>query len=195
MIIHYLNDDINRPSPVGPAHPLPVTSSAALPITTRGTGYKSSATKTRPNDTNAYAAGDVIAESASAGTVWTFLNAGPSGGRIEIIGASIEIDVSAVPSGMDYFRVHIYDDAPTAINDNAAYDLPSGDRAKYQGYIDIPTPQDLGSTLWGQDGLARLSVKLAASSTTLYGMLETRGAYTPTAQVVKVVTLHAVRIE
>jgi hypothetical protein len=134
-------------APVDDANPLPVTgagtagSPATGVSTTQGIGYSSSASKTRPNDTTAYAALDVIAESDSTGTVWTFANIGPSGGgKVLLTRAWIRIDVNAIPSGMGAFRVELYSTAPTAINDNAAYNLPSGDRAKYLGYVEIPTP-------------------------------------------------------
>lgn len=159
-----------------------------------GLAYSTSASKTRPNDTNAYTASDVIAESASAGTVWTFSSAGPSGGKAMITAVTLEIDVAAVPSGMSSFRLHLYNASPTAINDNAAYDLAAGDRTKYLGYITIPAPVDLGATLWAQDPTIRQQVKFASSSTTLYGIVETVGAYTPTAQAVHTIGLQVVKL-
>lgn len=169
--------------------------SGMTPVTTNTNGYSPSQSKTRPNDTTAYAAGDVVNESASAGTSWQFTSAGPSGGRILITAVWIEIDVSSAWSGLGTFRLHLYDSDPGAINDNAAFDLASGDRAKYLGFLDIPTPEDFGSTLWAQDDAVRKQAKLAAASTTLYGMVETRGATTPTAQAVIKVGFRAVRME
>jgi hypothetical protein len=48
-------------------------------------------------------------------------------------------------SAADY-RLHLYDAAPDAILDNAAWDLPAvgNDRSKYLGFIDIVLPADLG---------------------------------------------------
>ena len=106
-----------------------------------------------------------------------------------IYGASLEIDVAAIPTGMAGFRLHLYDAAPTAIADNAAYDLPSGDRAKYIGYLTFLTPVDLVSTLWAKDDGERLGGRLATGSVALYGILETLGGYTPTASAVKNVRL------
>lgn len=157
-------------------------------------GYTSSASKPRSSDTNAYTAGDVLSESASAGTVWTFENLGPSGGRIMLTSVSIRWDAAALPSGANTFRVHLYDAAPTAINDNAAYDLPSGDRTKYLGYVDIPPPSDLGATLWGQDDTVRKQLKLASASTSLYAIVEQLGAYTPTSAAVYTITLRATKL-
>lgn len=156
--------------------------------------FSSSASVTRPADTSAYTAGDVVSDSTSAPTVLTFASIGPSGGRVLITSADIRIDVSAVPSGMGIFRLHLYDAAPTAINDNAAYNLPSGDRAKYLGYLDITAPGDLGDTLYGTLDTVRKQVKLAAASTSIYGILESRGAYTPTSAAVKTIRIRSVQL-
>jgi hypothetical protein len=80
---------------------------------------------------------------------------------------------------MGAFRIHMYSASPTAIADNATFDLASGDRAAYMGYIDLPSPQDLGSTIYTQTDYPGRLIKLAAASTTLFVELETRGAYTP----------------
>jgi hypothetical protein len=172
-----------------------VAVSTQNPVPTSGTGYAATASKTRPADTTAYAAGDVIAESASAGTVWTFANIGPTAGRILITSVSLQIAVAALPAGIGAFRVHLYDASPTAINDNAAFDLPSGDRAKYLGFVEVGAPEDLGSTLWAQNDDVRKQIKLAVSSTTLYGVVETRAAFTPTSAAVKSVAIRAIRLE
>jgi hypothetical protein len=79
------------------------------------------------------------------------------------------------------FELHLYNAAPTAIVDNAAYNLPSGDRAKYIGYIDLDAPKRCGDTLISDTKNIGFDCKLASSSTTLYGILVTKGAFTPTA--------------
>lgn len=158
-----------------------MTASGATAITTGGLGYTPAKTFTRTADTNAYTAGDVIGIDASGSpgsAIHSLTNAGPAGGQIVITGASLLIALSSVPAGMTSFRLHLYDASPTAILDNAAWDLPSGDRSSYLGYIDLGTPVDVGSSLFVQSDQAR-QVKLAASSTTLYAILVTNGGYTP----------------
>lgn len=180
---------------VSVSNALPVILSA--PTSTATAGYSASASKTRPNDTTAYAALDVIAESDSAGTVWTFTGVGPSGGGKVIIDAlTLEIDVAAIPSGMGAFRLHLYSTSPTAINDNAAFNLPSGDRAKYLGYVETPTPIDLGATLWSETESMSFPVRkqVTLASNIVYGILQTVNAFTPTAQAVKSVTIHSVGV-
>jgi hypothetical protein len=82
--------------------------------------------------------------------------------------------------------------APTAIADNAAFDLPAGDRSKYIGSIDIGTPVDLGDTIWAQNDEVRKQVILSGDS--VYGILQTVAGYTPSASAVKTVTLLAVEL-
>lgn len=108
-----------------------------------------------------------------------------------ITGVSLEVDASALISGEAAYRLHLYNvTPPSALGDNAAFDLPSGDRASYLGYVDISTPVDLGSTLYTETNNINKQVKLAGTS--LFAYLVTIGAFTPAAQTVRKVTLHAV---
>lgn len=150
-----------------------------------GTAFRSTVTITRPSNTTAYTAGDVIGI-ADAGTpanagsaIHTLSNIGPSGGYVLVQSVSLVIANTSVPSGMGAFRVHLYSSSPTAILDNAAFDLVSGETALYMGYVDLPTPQDLGSTIYTQTDYPGRLIKLAADSTSIFAEIETRGAYTP----------------
>lgn len=156
----------------------------------------SEANQTRPADTNAYAAGDVVSDSTSTPSPLVFASIGPSGGRIVLQSAEFRTDVNSVASGMGAFRLHLYNTAPSGIVDNAAYNLPSVDRSKYAGYIDFPAPIDLGDTIWSQTEYIGRQIKLASGSTALYGILETRNAFTPTsasARTIAISTLEAGR--
>jgi hypothetical protein len=152
-----------------------ISSTNGLPI--GSSGYASQATVTRPANADAYAAGDVVGATAAA---ITFATVGPTAGHVVITGADLRIDVASVPAGMTSFRLHLYDATPpSALANNAAWDLPSGDRSNYLGYIDLGTPVDVGSTLFVQaDGINK-KVKLAAASTSLYGYLVSNGGFTP----------------
>lgn len=167
--------------------------SASSPANVIGVGRSASANFTRPNDTNPYGAGDVVCNSTSAPAVMTFSNVGPAaGGEVWITAVDLRIDVAAIPAGMTRMRLHLYNAAPTPINDNAAYDLPSGDRAKYLGFIDLPDPVDNGATLWSstEELYYQVRKQVTLASANLYGILMTVGAYTPTAQAVKTVVIH-----
>lgn len=165
-------------------NPVPVSDNSSS-LTVDGKGYRATVLVTRPSNTTAYASGDVIGV-ADGGTpanpgsaIHTLTSMGPSGGYVLIQSAALIFSDSTVISGMGGFRVHLYSSEPTAILDNAAFDLLSADHAKYMGYFDLPTPVDLGSTIYSQvDSIGR-QVKLATASTTIYAEIETRGAYTP----------------
>lgn len=158
----------------------------------RGLAYQAQTLVTRPADTTAYAALDVVGATAAA---IEFTNIGPANGHIIITDADLRIDVSAVPSGMAAFRLHLYSATPgSALADNAAFDIPSGDRATYLGYIDMPVPVDMGATLFSQPApQVPKKVKMGAT-TSLFGYLQTIAAYTPTSAAVKAIRLNAVAV-
>lgn len=136
----------------------------------------------RTADTNAYTAGDVIGinNAGSPGSaIHTFTSVGPAGGNIVITGADLTIGNTSVPAGMSNFRLHLYNTSPTAILDNAAFDLVSGDITYHVGFIDLATPVDYGSIIFTSSLNVNLQVKLATSVTSLYGELVTVGGYTP----------------
>jgi hypothetical protein len=150
--------------------------------------YHSKVTITRPANTDAYIAGDVV------GGAIAFPDIGSLAGDSFITSASLRINVSSVPAGMTSFRLHLYDvTPPSALADNAPWDLPSGDRASYLGYIDLGSPADVGSTLYVQADQINKQVRLR-NNYTLYGYLTTAGGYTPTSEAVKAVELHAVAL-
>lgn len=145
-------------------------------------------TVTRPANTDAYTAGDVVGPLAAA---ISFPSLGPAAGRIMITSVSLEIDENAIPSGMTSFRLHLYNvTPPSALADNAAWDLPAGDRASYVGFIDLGTPADLGATLFVQT--EKVNKQLLLAGTGLFGYLQTIGSYTPASATVHKVTLNAV---
>jgi len=155
--------------------------SDANPQPTKGVGFKTTVTITRPANMTPYNAGDVIGDTGGSAII-NLAALGLTAGHILITSLLLEIDINALPSGMAAFRLHLYDASPDAIADNAAWDLSSaGDRGKYLGFIDIAAPTDLGSTLIAQEERLALHRKLAAASTGLYGLLQTIGAFTPAA--------------
>lgn len=147
-------------------------------LTVDGKAYRVTTTITRPSNTTLYTAGDVVGDTNGSAVI-TLSGAGPSGGYVLLQSMSLVFSDSVVPAGMAAFRVHFYSAAPTAIADNAPFDLLSGDRTNYMGYVDLPTPQDFGSTLYTQTDYSGRLVKLATGSTTLFAEIETRGGYTP----------------
>lgn len=156
-------------------------------------GYTASVSLTRTADTAAYAANDVVGAATGSTAALQFTSMGPSAGNIMITSAELVIDAAAVISGETSYRLYLYNvTPPSALGDNAAFDLPSGDRASFLGYVDLGTPVDLGSTLYVQTDVIQKHLKLASAN--LFAYLVTIGAYTPTSARVHKVTLHAVAL-
>lgn len=152
--------------------------------------HESTVTITRPSNTTEYTAGDVVGI-ADAGTP---ANAGtaihelliPASDRFVIVQeVQLLIHVASVPSGMAGFRVHFYNSSPTAILDNAAFDLVANDRAKWLGAVDLPTPIDRGSTLTTSVTFPGNVLKLEPGSRGVFVQLQTLGTFTPTSGAVK----------
>lgn len=157
---------------------------------TASVGYRSPITVTRPANQTPYTAGDVV------GGVITFTNMGPSAGHVMLTSCDLRYDVTSIPSGMSSFRLHLYNGTPpSATADNAAWDLPSGDRSVYIGFIDLGSIEDLGSTLFAQIDAVNKQCQLGTAETSLYGYLVTSGGYTPAANSETLrVTLRAVSL-
>lgn len=148
----------------------------------------SSANFTRPADTTAYASGDLIANSTTAGSVVAMSFAGVCFGsaapaqirRVRVLTSSTSVTNAA-------FRLHLYKVlAITAANgDNAAWSTDNA--ANYIGFVDITVDKAFTD---GAVGLsAQTEINCVPVTTLLYGLLEARGSYTPTSAEVFTVTL------
>ena len=150
---------------------------ASTPVVAVPCGARRSATITRAANTTAYTAGDVV------GGALTFSAVADASGTYTIMGLDLMWDFGALPSGMAGYTLHLYSvTPPSAYADNAAWDLPSGDRASYIAGLTIGTPVDLGSTLFvSSTPTGPVVINLGTGETALYGYLVTTGAYTPAA--------------
>jgi hypothetical protein len=137
---------------------------------------------TRPADTTAYTALDAISDSTSSPTVvFTFTNLSRTNGvGGYIVKALLLTDQKTCTSR---FRLHLFDTAPTAINDNSPYLSLYANKATKLGTIDFfavatedPTNSTGAST---QRDDIRLKYLPTGSSRTIYGLLETLDAFTP----------------
>lgn len=152
---------------------------------------ETTATITRPSDTNAYSSGDLIANNTTAGSVTPMTFVIPYGQGVKIYRASVKIN-SATPTNAK-FRLHLYKDSPTVTNgDNGAWlSTLSG----YLGAIDIDA-----STLTFSDSTAAFGNYISStvfspmlfstdSDFKIYGLLTATASYTPTSAEVFTVTL------
>jgi hypothetical protein len=165
---------------VSTTDPLPVGDTGGS-LTVDGKAYRASVDITRPANVTAYTALDVIGTGTGDDAIITLSNIGPSAGFVLVQSIELVIGISAVPSGMTSFRLHFYNAKPSAAADNSAFDLGSADRSKYVGYIDLPTPVDLGSTCFTQIDYPGKLFKLDTASTSLFCELQTIGGFTPAA--------------
>ena len=96
-----------------------VTSLPAHPGTVASNTVKVGVELTRPTNTDAYIAKDVISNSTSTPTVLTFANfARANGGTGIIVRARLMTDKKDVTAS---FRLHLFHSEPTPINDNSPY--------------------------------------------------------------------------
>lgn len=122
------------------------------------------------------------------GAAQEFALGAPSGCVFLITDANLEIDGGSAESTA--WRLYLYKvTPPSAYADDAAWDLPSDDRASFAGYIDLGTAVDLGSTQYVQNSSVNRAVKLTGTS--LFGYLVNLSTLTP-ANVAHVVKLRGV---
>lgn len=147
--------------------------------------------------TGAYSAAATATPAASShvandvhGGALTFSTMGPSAGRIMINSASLEIDGATAEATT--WRLYLYNvTPPSATADDGAWDLVSGDRASFLGYVDLGTAIDLGSTQWVEThGIGK---QLTLAGTDLFGYLVNATTLTP-ANVAHIITLHSVAL-
>lgn len=116
------------------------------------------------------------------------------GQQFIITGITLEVDAAAVPTGMQGFKLYLFDSNPTVQIDNVTFNLIAADRIKYLGVIPLSTPVDIGDTLWSQNDNINFNGKLATASTTLYGILTTDTVYAPSALTIKKLTIYTVGV-
>ena len=144
-----------------------------------------SSTIARPGDTTAYASGDLVANSVTAGSVAAlqFTTAARiSGGTGRVMGARIQKSTASATNAA--FRLHLFDTIPTftSAGDNSAISTVVQASAKgYIGYIDITAMTGFADAAWGTGAAdnARGQLPFKAVAQILYGIVEARGAYTP----------------
>lgn len=144
-----------------------------------------SVTFTRPSNTTAYAAGDVIGAAdtgtpANAGSaIHTLTGVTQSDRFVMLQEAQVVIYRNDVPAGMSGFRLHFYSEQPTAILDNDPFNLVAADRIRWRGSVDLPTPTDLGDTIASQLTYCGLLLPVVTGTTNLFVQLQALGGSTP----------------
>ena len=169
------------------ANPIPVSPSVGgsavsttNPMPVAGQAYSASATFTPAASAHTAPACNGAAAAIALGAI--------SGSRIMITSAALEIDGANAEATA--WRLYLYNvTPPSALTDTTTFDVPSGDRASYLGYVDLGTAVDLGSTQWVETNIINKQVKLAGTG--VFGYLVNLTTLTP-ANAAHIVTLHAV---
>ena len=148
------------------------------PLPVIGGGFISSSLIQRAANTTPYTANDVF------GTAFELTNISTANGNILLTSIDIIFNITSLPSGMGAFTLFLYSiTPPSAIADNGAFSLPSGDRAS----ILTPAGISLGSAVLATGGGSvvleadNLNLQLKPTSTSLFGYLVSSGGFTPAA--------------
>lgn len=134
---------------------------------------------TRPANTTAYAAKDVVGDGANMVFPGCVLQNGGSG---YIISALLMTDQTTFAARL---RLHLFHATPDVITDNSPFTLLFVDRTDYLGFIDLPAGalEGTGSTAAsGYNVFDRIPFKCAAADDDLYGQLETLDVFTPASE-------------
>lgn len=147
---------------------------------------------TRPADTTAYASGDLVANSTTAGSVLAlafsiFQKRGDQACG-EVVGFRLMKSTNSATNAA--FRLHLFSVVPTfaSAGDNSALSSVVVASAKgYLGFMDITAMTGFSDVAWGigapDNSRQRLPFVLpnvvSGGPGVMYGFLEARGAYTP----------------
>lgn len=166
----------------------PISGSSYLSVASNNSEVRITASFVRPSNTTVYAVGDLAANSTTAGSVvpLAFTNAVRTAGdclRIE----RVRIEKSSTSLTNALFRLHLFEASPVpTVGDNGVYNnagaLATNNVLNHAGTFPVTM------TWSGSDGAMGIGVPTTGngvtaaptSGTTLYGLLEVTGVYTPT---------------
>ena len=170
----------------GDYNPLQVNAIGELRTATGGYMVRVTTSKTRPNNTDAYTSGDVINESTSAGTNWTFANCSRINAGSGVITRATIADGANV-STKAILELWLFNASPTADMDAALFTPTDAELATCFGIIQF-TNVFVGDATSGASGNCVLSsgqiavpFLTGAATKDIYGVLVVRNAYVPVA--------------
>lgn len=129
---------------------------------------------------SSHTAGDAVGVAAE------FALAAPSGSLLKIVNASMLVATGTNETST--WRVYLFSvTPPSALADDAAFTLPSGDRASFLGYFDFAQLVDVGDTLYIE---ATPNKHIRLTGTSVFAYLVNLTTVT-TAAVARTVRIHA----
>ena len=147
-----------------------------------GQGHTISKSVTRPSDTTAYTAGDVVGNGATI----TFAGAARRSGESGVIQQAIIFSSAYVATAPD-LELWLFDTTITADADNATFTPTDAELATLIGIIEFPTADwhggDLTAGVGGNHVCCVQNIGMPFNATgndsAIYGVLVTRNAYVP----------------
>lgn len=135
---------------------------------------------TRPADTTAYASGDLVANSTTAGSVAPIqLSVARTANGVASV-RRVRLKKSGTSVTNSAFRVHLFAGSPTVTNGDNGVFLAT--HSGYVGAFDVATMQAFSDGAQGH-GVPLVGTELTfqtiGGDTKIYALLEARGAYTP----------------
>jgi hypothetical protein len=151
-----------------------------------------SASFTRPSDTTTYAAGDVVGPTGGAANQ-TFANVAAAGygGMI----TDVVVAMSTAQSLKLEAELWLFDTAPTAVADNAAFNPSDGENDTVIARIPISSADGAigGANYMYHVKNQNIAFHPAGSGTSIYGVLVARNAYIPTSAETFKIQLHILK--
>lgn len=143
--------------------------------------YKTTVSFTRPADTTAYTAADLVANSTTAGSVVPMQFKTPNGGRIERVRLTKTNTVLTNAT----FNLYLYESSPTVTNgDNGAFSSTES------GFLGVVALNASTSQTTSDKATVVATVSPPIYTTgNIFGLLRAEGTYTPTSGEVFNVTL------
>lgn len=138
--------------------------------------------KVRPANVTAYAAGQIVADSTTAATLWSFAGVARANGLGAIL-QSVELIDSVAQTLKPDLELWLFDTAPstTAQNDAQAWAPTDAEMKFCLGYVALATGafKTAGPNgVIAAEGLAK-PLQCTAASVTVFGVLVVRNAYVP----------------
>jgi len=137
---------------------------------------------TRPSNTTAYAAGDVIS-AVTTNDHFTFAGAVRNGTKSKQLGGAFVTarlhSSSAVATSLDA-ELYLFSADIAEVADNSAFAPTDDEMLTCIGVIDFPTADWKFGTLNSFCQVTNLGIAFKAATTTIYGQLVARNAYVPT---------------
>lgn len=157
--------------------------SSANPMPVSGSLTRVDTEMTRPSNTDAYIAGDVVSNNVTTTTLIDLANlVRANGASAYIVRVALSTDKKSITPR---FRVHFFNASdPTVSADNAAHKGLYADTAKYLGYVDLPamftgTDATNSTMSFAANSAVRLPIVAGGATRSVYALLETLDAFTP----------------